>query len=622
MDERHSAGLARALESPYLMNPPHSTFTNGSSKYANPPPVSPATTAATSTASSPHNEDVGHADSYDRSYSSSERNVVPDRIFQILRNDDSRELMCSYPKGGYDSKHLSSLAQGVSMVPYGESSDEGFAKTNCTRRLECSRAIPDPRTGAAKKVGTLYIPHGQVIFACHRVDSEDQEQNQHYHPYPSPAYDNNQPAPGAWTSRGHDDVPPTPSSHGSQEQSLHGYNSSYPPNSYGRTNPHYSGSWPPSHENRADWGDSYYNSGTSYPSYSAGQSHSSALHSRTQQTQSLRSTQSSQNLYAPGSSSSTGLTPPENRNPLPYSRTNSSLGAQGSYSTYGNSQSGNGHSWNPTSGAWEEQTSAPLPPREIHQSSSSRYHDPYGHSQAMIPDTPVSAHPTQQYFGDNVSTTLRPVRVQSRHSPTGLKRSADDMLYNSGSASGSGDERSASPPQGNMYYAGSSMGYNDGSPPSSLSRSLLPSQRDAGGSRTNGNPPPGVVKCVNCGIDNSPEWRKGENGVKNLCNACGLRYARSKQKREGIIPQRRKKKDKGPNAKGKKIVKGKRQGGDSASPPPMMSTPPEEKAQPMDLVDPHEYRDPSPGYRDSAPSQYPYYGSAPLPPDHRRPYQS
>lgn len=82
----------------------------------------------------------------------------------------------------------------------------------------------------------------------------------------------------------------------------------------------------------------------------------------------------------------------------------------------------------------------------------------------------------------------------------------------------------------------------------------------------------------------------GRNSSPSRHCSCGLRYARSKQKREGIIPQRRKKKDKGPSAKGKKLIKGKRQGGDSASPPPMMTTPPEEKAQPMDLVDPHEYR--------------------------------
>ncbi|KAI9255362.1 putative white-collar-1c protein [Helicostylum pulchrum] len=33
--------------------------------------------------------------------------------------------------------------------------------------------------------------------------------------------------------------------------------------------------------------------------------------------------------------------------------------------------------------------------------------------------------------------------------------------------------------------------------------------------------------CVKCQRKDSPEWRKGPNGPKELCNACGLRYAKS-----------------------------------------------------------------------------------------------
>ncbi|KAI8970055.1 GATA zinc finger-domain-containing protein [Mycotypha africana] len=36
--------------------------------------------------------------------------------------------------------------------------------------------------------------------------------------------------------------------------------------------------------------------------------------------------------------------------------------------------------------------------------------------------------------------------------------------------------------------------------------------------------------CTDCGTTSSPEWRKGPNGPKTLCNACGLRWAkRNKQ---------------------------------------------------------------------------------------------
>ncbi|OBZ82484.1 hypothetical protein A0J61_09466 [Choanephora cucurbitarum] len=36
--------------------------------------------------------------------------------------------------------------------------------------------------------------------------------------------------------------------------------------------------------------------------------------------------------------------------------------------------------------------------------------------------------------------------------------------------------------------------------------------------------------CVRCHTSNSPEWRRGPDGNKTLCNACGLRYSRLKSK--------------------------------------------------------------------------------------------
>ncbi|KAI8887791.1 GATA-domain-containing protein [Backusella circina FSU 941] len=37
--------------------------------------------------------------------------------------------------------------------------------------------------------------------------------------------------------------------------------------------------------------------------------------------------------------------------------------------------------------------------------------------------------------------------------------------------------------------------------------------------------------CTDCGTTESPEWRKGPNGPKTLCNACGLRW--SKKNKQG-----------------------------------------------------------------------------------------
>lgn len=66
--------------------------------------------------------------------------------------------------------------------------------------------------------------------------------------------------------------------------------------------------------------------------------------------------------------------------------------------------------------------------------------------------------------------------------------------------------------------------------------------RSGGSTRPLVRPPGDVDKCRGCGTRESPEWRKGENGVKDLCNACGLKLARAVAKREGR--QKPRKKDK------------------------------------------------------------------------------
>ncbi|KAF9223860.1 hypothetical protein BS17DRAFT_781326 [Gyrodon lividus] len=68
------------------------------------------------------------------------------------------------------------------------------------------------------------------------------------------------------------------------------------------------------------------------------------------------------------------------------------------------------------------------------------------------------------------------------------------------------------------------------------------STREPANSR-NSNRPVGILKCTSCRVTSSPEWRKGPSGKKELCNACGLRYARSRAKKEGHVAttQRRKK---------------------------------------------------------------------------------
>jgi len=38
-----------------------------------------------------------------------------------------------------------------------------------------------------------------------------------------------------------------------------------------------------------------------------------------------------------------------------------------------------------------------------------------------------------------------------------------------------------------------------------------------------------TITCTNCGVTSTPEWRSGPLGKRTLCNACGLRYSKSKK---------------------------------------------------------------------------------------------
>ncbi|KAL1747148.1 hypothetical protein HDZ31DRAFT_32602 [Schizophyllum fasciatum] len=115
------------------------------------------------------------------------------------------------------------------------------------------------------------------------------------------------------------------------------------------------------------------------------------------------------------------------------------------------------------------------------------------------------------------------------------------------------------PPQGQPWPAaqpayppaadaeGRPMSPGDEVPPPK--RRVSPGQaRESSASRSNSsagvNRPVGVIKCSSCKTTSSPEWRKGPSGKKELCNACGLRFARSRAKKEGHV-QAKKRKEKG-----------------------------------------------------------------------------
>jgi GATA zinc finger len=58
-----------------------------------------------------------------------------------------------------------------------------------------------------------------------------------------------------------------------------------------------------------------------------------------------------------------------------------------------------------------------------------------------------------------------------------------------------------------------------------------PSGATAGGSAVSAHRP--RRQCANCGQLNSPEWRKGPDGQRNLCNRCGLRWSKARSNAKG-----------------------------------------------------------------------------------------
>ncbi|KAG6895337.1 hypothetical protein C0992_001759 [Termitomyces sp. T32_za158] len=95
------------------------------------------------------------------------------RVFQILDNSDARPLLLSWPPDqGQGTQHPNGqdFARLVENAQIGTPSpDANDAKTSCTRRYKALQTMPSVPPGA--QVESIFIPHGSVIFACHKLDS-------------------------------------------------------------------------------------------------------------------------------------------------------------------------------------------------------------------------------------------------------------------------------------------------------------------------------------------------------------------------------------------------------------------------------------------------------------------
>jgi len=173
-------------------------------------------------------------------------------------------------------------------------------------------------------------------------------------------------------------------------------------------------------------------------------------------------------------------------------------------------------------------------------------HYPGGWSQN--PDSPGSPSHYNQWHSHGGSLSSAPsissVRSSSYSAPPPLHQwPSQPPSYLDASSAAPPLSQSAAP-SGSPYPSPAAPGANDEAPPSPGSDYVPPSrvthrrssntrEQYGNGGRSTGNPPVGVTRCASCKVTHSPEWRKGPSGKKDLCNACGLRYARSRAKKEG-----------------------------------------------------------------------------------------
>ncbi|KAI0956052.1 hypothetical protein AcV7_006560 [Taiwanofungus camphoratus] len=337
------------------------------------------------------------------------------RVFQILVNHPERALALSWPpdqeQGGPTSKDFAKLAQDVQISTAISSGTD--AKTSCTRRYKAHQTMHFGVDGS-REVESIFIPHGYIIFACHKVNVVTREEMSSNNSVSQSAYNSHQyssqPSQHYYDQPHSYSLPPVPAP------------SSYS-NCFSSQAPHHA-----------------------HSQYSSGWSHTSEP-SASQAQYNNWSSQSTSLSSAPSVSSvrSSSYSAPQQQHQWssqPPSYIDANPAAPASYSH-----------------------PAPSPPLPYQAAAG-------GHE--GTPPSPASDH-------------VPPPRVTQRR--------------------GSGNTR----------------------------------EQYGGGGRSSGNPPVGVSRCSSCKVTHSPEWRKGPSGKKDLCNACGLRFARSRAKKEGGPSHRRRK---------------------------------------------------------------------------------
>ncbi|KAG9078748.1 hypothetical protein FS749_009192 [Ceratobasidium sp. UAMH 11750] len=442
----------------------------------------------------------------------------PDRIFQILINQPARPILFSWPPEGYTAGEFGKLAHRMQIggSDDGRARSEDSAQTSCTRRYKAMQQVAD--AGALKEVESIFIPHGAVIFACHKVMSSrrysDTTHNgrsnipdMYQHPYQSQHQSHYLPSglaqarydEGVRRNASDGDYPP-PGVPGSSEYAR----SRAPASGYQRGPAEYGASQYAAHAGMREMG--YAQGGDyQYGSYPVQQRNGN---------------------YPPQDSrprtEDWAYAQPPAANPQPPPA--QSWPATSKSTSHTNGPGYDGQSWMIAQG-WN--------PGPVEQAQNQQLYpyqtQSYGASQLPPPQQSQPVSPPPPYPQDVPITQPPPPPEQPAQAKPDASPQEEATTI----------PRVHAPPKRKRdTEAKKDLGDKDG-----VVR-LSPSGKDViarergqsagvGAGRVGGGPPPGVMRCLSCKSETSPEWRKGPSGKKDLCNACGLRYARSKQKKDG-----------------------------------------------------------------------------------------
>ncbi|CAE6354072.1 unnamed protein product [Rhizoctonia solani] len=462
--------------------------------------------------------------------------ILPDRIFQILINQPARPILFSWPPEGYMAGEFGKLIRQMQIGGPGASNhskSDDKAKTSCTRRYKGSQHIS--YGGVPKEVESIFIPHGAVIFACHKVGPPRS-------PYLSiqqgpvgalDMYNNYQPRQPVASSypplhalvQGHH-TSDTRRSASAGDYSAPGVpgspeyaHSRSTSSGYQRGPAEYSASQYAVRGVDYAHG-SYVQSYPPYPAPANPHIHPSTDHRNSQdrgEGWGYPQSRSQHPAQPPWPAPASSPRPASPRGPSSYE----------------------GQSWMITQG-WTQgpMERAPAPQPAYPYSASQPFGPPSAPGQPLsppppyAPDTPISQPPPPldtpaSAKGDSSpqeeDTTIPRVHAAPKRKRNSVPKREMNDTPDLTQGDGGRSQLSPSTKDGGSRERGST---------------------GATAPRAGGAPPPGVLRCSSCKSETSPEWRKGPSGKKDLCNACGLRYARSKQKKDGNTqPKRRREKE-------------------------------------------------------------------------------